>query len=194
MSFPFLTDDEQHELDQRILRAREEEDKRHGIKKGRITQDAVDRGLSGSTIHTGGIASEEVNHLRQLARISREELFAIIEGKNIHLRDRDVDAIRQYIENPFLAESLLAREWFAAWEKDRGVTSMLRLFDRLVEQSLSLELAEVAIRTGELHRKRLAERKKWWSERVEKFVWIVVGLLVGVLGTLLVQYVTRRLS
>ena len=49
------------------------------------------------------------------------------------------------------------------------------------------KVVAVEIAASELSRHQKAKRKKWWLERIEKVVWIVVGFALGILGTLVTQ-------
>lgn len=188
-ALPFFDRDAQRELGLCIERAREAEDNRHVRETGEITHDFTNRGLTASTVYFGAIANAKVQHLRELSKTAREELFKLARAKNVRLKAADVAAITAFVATPFgQSGERLARELMGGM-RARGlrVNSDLGLGKQLQAAQHQETVVEVEIAASELCREQKAKRKKWWFERLEKAIWIVVGLVFGILGTLVTQ-------
>lgn len=186
MSLPFLKNEVQRELVLRVQRACEAEHKEHRQNRGRLMQDCIDRGLRNSTVYSSALIDAEFSHFRRLAGIMRHEIFALAEAEDIHLTDADVKAISDQLKNGLEANFRRFEIEFDAEKKRRGATvGLRRAAKQKMEEAIHCEaVAEVSIRVGELRRKQNTERKKRWSERFEKLVWVVMGGLFGIGGTL----------
>ena len=188
-NFPFLDCNMQHELGLRIERASEAERNRHVTEKSTITQDFTSRGLTGSSVHFQERFSADIRHLRELSRISREEVFTLVRAKSIRLEAADVAAITAFVAGPFGgSRERLTRELMGGI-RERGlpVNSNLGLDKQLQEAQHQETVVEVLIAASELCRQQEAKRKQWWFERLEKAIWVVVVLAFGILGTLVTQ-------
>lgn len=189
MSLPFLKNEGQRELALRIERACVAERKEHRQNRGSLMQDCVDRGLRNSTVYSSALIEAELSHFRRLAGIMRVEIFALAEAEGIHLTDADVKAVSDELKNGLEANFRLFETELDAEEKSLGATvGLRRAAKQQMEEAIYCEaVAEVSIRVAELRRKQNTERKKRWSERIEKLAWLVLGGVLGIAGTLLLR-------
>ena len=193
MTLSFLDKEAERELVHRIERAREPEEKRYRERKAAIMADHRDRGLYNSTACIGAVRNEEINHLRQIARIARDELFAIVEAMEIRLSDTDVKAISDYLAENFKRSVGFLKQELVGMAAQTGLPmGNDQAFDMQVGQAIHHEaIAEVSVRATELRRTLDRRRRKWWSERIEKLVWLVGGVGLGILGTLATQWLAK---
>lgn len=161
VTLPFLDDEANREWVLRIERAREPEEQRYRQRKGEITADFVGRGLHSSTAFLGALRDEELNHLRELIRIGREELFAVVEARNIRLSDEDVNAVTAHFQDAFRRHGQVIQDEQRTLAKERGLPSIAgKTLQMLLDQAMHQEtVVEVSLRAIELRRKQEAEAK-----------------------------------
>lgn len=189
MTFPFLIESKYGEWVLRIKAASETEAKRHAQRKGEITQDHITRGLLGSSVYLRALFDEDVHNLREMIRIARDELFKVVESKRRRLRETDIEAIKNHFHQSSAPRGEeIVREFNATATQHALSLALPDSLRREIQESIQQEgVSQVAIRAAELTREQQADRKKWWFERVEKLVWLVVGTGIGIFGTLATQ-------
>jgi hypothetical protein len=191
MTLSFLDPDAQQELALRVERDLEPEEKRHRQKKGEITQDSVNRHIGGTTVYTGALWGEELDHLRRVARITCSAIFEIVGAESIHLKKDHIEEIHRFLAEPFRENARLAQKALIEKEKQMGLPVHVAqgpTAEKRIQEAVEQEtVTEVLIRAKELRRKQRTRKRTWWLERIEKLLWLVVGAVLGVLGTLLTQ-------
>lgn len=190
MELAFLDSTSQREVALRIERARGPLDVALQNRLSEITSDWAGRGLLHSTAYLTEWWAAIIESRREVAALAREEIMRLVEAKRIRLRPRDVGVIGNSIAAPFRAsvESRFAE--LLQKSKDMGLGSIdwepLRARAATVVHGEAV--AAVEIRVAELRRARGSNRRKWWSERLEKAAWA----LIGVVGTLMTQFLIKR--
>ena len=190
MSFSFLNQEENHELALRIARDRKAEDERYKEQKAELVGKHGTLDPSGSGAYVWDLIIAAIEHQKALTRIAREALFSIIEAKDLQLTDGDVQSIAKFLSESFRgAWEQREREFITAG----GAVGIQPRTDRGVKYAVDSAIhaeayAEVRIRVAELRRTHKIERKRWWLKSGERLLWIVVGLVAGVVGTLLVRW------
>lgn len=186
MSLPFLDKEAEQELVHRIERARETEEKRFRERKAAIMEDYRNRGMLKSGMYVCAVSDEGINHIRIVASIARDELFAIVEAQGIRLNDADVKSISKYLTDIFNRNADFLKQDLEGMTAQTGLLMRNdQAFRMQIQQAIHREaIVEVSVRATVLRRELGKELRKWWSERVEKLLWLVVGVAVGILGTL----------
>ena len=131
--------------------------------------------------------------LRQLIRITVNELFEIVESKDIRLKDDHIRAITKFLLRSFGDSAKQVQNELAGLDGLLGLPihanrAIEMQFDTVLHQEA---VAEVSIRASALQRKQDAKRMKRWSEHIEQLVLLVVGAALGVLGTLATLWLTK---
>lgn len=184
MSFSFWDKETNSELIMRISRGRSDEDARHRARSSEITQDWTSRGFSASSGLFMGLWEEALNHQKQLARISTEQLLTMLRAKQTKLSDSDVNEIEKSAIDSFNFGVGSRRTDLAADVTARGLPSHILNFDSMKGPVLQDVLHDLRIRIAEYRREQETAKKTWWSERIEKVIWAGGGSA----ATLLVQW------
>jgi len=193
IAFNFFDKEAQCEFDLRMQRDCEPEYKRHSSKKGEIDADHRSRGLSNITICWSALWQEDIYHCRRIASIIRSIIFDIVDNRGIRLVESDVCRIQKYLKQVITSNANQLLHDLTIRSNKSGTPPTLFpgiAFRQQIAQAVSQEAEiEVSICETDLRRKQKSEKRKWWTERVEKMLWMIVG----VLGTLLVQWLSKRL-
>lgn len=151
MSLTFLTDAENHELALRLLRAADDENKRHQREMSVRRQDARNRGLESSTILVTNLVAECINHLKYLGMALNDALCTILNQKkqilNNAQQEEAINELRLTLEpqrRRFLDElrQPLDRLCVGSFEQ----SALLKFGTELqhIENDLRIRLAEMA--------------------------------------------------
>lgn len=159
MTMSFLDEAAEGEWVLRIERAREPEGKRHGNEKAQLRADFTSRGLISSSAFFSALRDEDLNHLRQLIRIAREELFTVVEARNIRLSNDDVKAIMAHLQESVRERGEQIQQEQRHLARERGLPSLAdKQLQMMIDQAIHKEVAvEVSIRALEVRRKQEAD-------------------------------------
>ncbi len=191
----FLDSDAQQELLLRVDRDMEPEEKRYNRRKSEILQDHIKRGLASTTVCTGHLWAEELDHLRRVARITCDAIFKIIEAKSICLEREHIEEIQRFLAEPFLKNAKLAQEALVEKENKMGLPVHVAkgpTAETRIQEAVEMEtVTEVLIRSAELRRKQEATRTARKRGVVKEVLLLLGAGFIGVLGTLFTQWLTR---
>jgi hypothetical protein len=193
MPLSFLTEDANQELVLRLQRACAPERKQHVAEQQKLLQDCTARGVRQSGFYTKNLIDMELDFAARLARITRDEIFALVEAENLRLNKSDVAAISDEVGRALGPTFRTLESHVEAEAKHSGRSVRIKeALGHKIEYVLAHESrAEVILCDSILSRKQKASRRKWWLDRVEKLVWLVAGVLLGVAGTLLTQWLVK---
>lgn len=191
MTLPFLSKEANEEFVLRMERASEPEGQRYREGCGEVRQDHEKRGMRDSTLCSGALVEAEIEHVRRLTQIWCEELFHIVEAEEVRLTGEHETAIIRELKLGIEARfTQLESESLRHHPDAASQAAVKRGLKYQKSAVIHAAIAAVRTRIADIRRNERREFKERCWKHIEKLIYALIGVVL----TLLTQFLSKRMG